>query len=109
VNRSRMTKAVVATAYGGPEVLSVINTPVARPGPGEALISVRAAGTNPIDYKLYSGALGRDSARLPRPRQDRPGALGVKVAGVGLGGRTAARSGRRRTQGEHAVWLKIDS
>jgi len=70
-----MTQAVVATAFGGPEVLSVIETPVAPPGPGQVLISVRAAGTNPIDYKLYSGAMGRDPARLPMR-------LGFEAAGV---------------------------
>jgi NADPH:quinone reductase-like Zn-dependent oxidoreductase len=70
-----MTRAVVATAFGGPEVLAVIQTPVGSPGPGEALVSVRAAGTNPIDYKLYSGAMGQDTARLPIR-------LGFEAAGV---------------------------
>jgi NADPH:quinone reductase-like Zn-dependent oxidoreductase len=70
-----MTRAAVATAFGGPEVLSVIETPVSPPGPGEVLISVRAAGTNPIDYKLYSGVRGRDPARLPMR-------LGFEAAGV---------------------------
>jgi len=75
VNSSAMTRAVVATAYGEPEVLAVIETPVGPPGPGEVLIEVRAAGTNPIDYKLYSGARGRDPARLPLR-------LGLEAAGV---------------------------
>ena len=70
-----MTRAVVAIAFGGPEVLSVIETPVSPPGRGEVLISVRAAGTNPIDYKAYSGAMGRDPARLPMR-------LGSEAAGV---------------------------
>jgi len=71
-----MTKAVVATAFGGPEVLSVIDVPLDPPGPDEVLIAVRAAGTNPIDYKLYSGgAMGRDPARLPMR-------LGFEAAGV---------------------------
>lgn len=72
---SPMTRAVVATAFGGPEVLSVTEAPAGPPGPGEVLISVRAAGTNPIDYKLYSGYMGRDPARLPMR-------LGSEVAGV---------------------------
>ena len=75
MDRSVMTKAVVATAFGGPEVLSVIEVPAGPPGPGEVLISVRAAGTNPIDYKRYSGAMGRDPAQLPMR-------LGSEVAGV---------------------------
>jgi NADPH:quinone reductase len=75
VDPSVMTKAVVATAFGGPEVLSVIEVPAGPPGPGEVLISVRAAGTNPIDYKRYSGAMGRDPARLPMR-------LGSEAAGV---------------------------
>jgi NADPH:quinone reductase len=66
---------VVATAFGGPEVLSVIETPVGPPRPGEALIEVRAAGTNPVDYKQYSGPMGRDPARLPMR-------LGRELAGV---------------------------
>jgi NADPH2:quinone reductase len=70
-----MTKAVVATAFGGPEVLSVIDVPLDPPGPDEVLIAVRAAGTNPIDYKMYSGAMGRDPARLPMR-------LGFEAAGV---------------------------
>jgi NADPH2:quinone reductase len=47
-----MIRAVVAVAYGGPEVLRVVETPAGSPGPGEVLIAVRAAGTNPIDYKV---------------------------------------------------------
>jgi NADPH:quinone reductase len=66
---------VVATAFGGPEALAVIQTPAGSPGPGEVAVSVRAAGTNPVDYKVYSGAMGRDPARLPMR-------LGSEAAGV---------------------------
>ncbi len=45
------------------------------PGEGQVLVEVRAAGTNPIDYKLYSGDMGRDPAKLPMP-------IGLEVAGV---------------------------
>ncbi len=66
---------VIAASYGGPEVLSVVDEPTPQPGPGEVRIEVRAAGVNPIDYRAYSGAFGRDPARLPI----RPGA---EAAGV---------------------------
>src|SRR4051794_5820752 len=46
-----MTTVVAATAYGGPESLSVLDEPVAAPGPGEVLLEVRAAGVNPADWK----------------------------------------------------------
>jgi NADPH2:quinone reductase len=67
--------AVVAAAYGGPEVLSVVEAKVPPPGPGEVTIEVRAAGVNPIDYKIYSGALGRSADNLPMR-------LGLEIAGV---------------------------
>ncbi|HEX4539126.1 MAG TPA: NADP-dependent oxidoreductase [Acidimicrobiales bacterium] len=66
---------VIATAFGGPEVLAVVDTPVRDPGPGEVLLQVRAAGTNPVDYKMYSGAFGGDPAQLPIR-------LGLEAAGV---------------------------
>ena len=72
---SEMTTAVVATGFGGPDVLSVIDAPIGEPGPGEVRIHVHAVGTNPIDYKMYSGALGQDSTKLPMR-------LGLEAAGV---------------------------
>lgn len=70
-----MSAVVVATAFGGPEVLSLIDEPAGEPGPGQVRIAVRAAGVNPIDYKVYSGMMGSDSASLPRH-------LGSEVSGV---------------------------
>ncbi len=60
-----MSAVVIATAFGGPEVLEIADQAPGEPGPGEALIQVRAAGVNPVDYKVYSGAMGADPARLP--------------------------------------------
>lgn len=70
-----MSEAVVASAYGGPEVLSVIDVTVPEPGPGQVRIAVRAAGVNPFDLKMYSGAFGTDPAKLPMR-------LGAEAAGV---------------------------
>jgi len=70
-----MATVVIATAFGGPEVLSVTEEPTAEPGPGQALVRVHAAGVNPIDYKMYSGATNRDPASLPMR-------LGFEAAGV---------------------------
>jgi NADPH:quinone reductase-like Zn-dependent oxidoreductase len=70
-----MATAVVATAFGGPEALSLVEVPVGQPGPGQVLIEVRAAGVNPIDYKLYSRAYGTDPSKLPVR-------LGLEASGV---------------------------
>ena len=70
-----MSRVVLATGFGGPEVVSVVDQPVGAPGPGEVLLDVRAAGVNPIDWKLYSGAMGTDPGRLPMR-------LGSEAAGV---------------------------
>jgi NADPH2:quinone reductase len=49
VDGSEVTRAVVATRFGGPEVLSLVDAPVGSPGVEEVLIEVRAAGANPVD------------------------------------------------------------
>jgi NADPH:quinone reductase len=85
MERSMATKAVVATAFGGPEVLSVIDMPVRQPHPGEVLIEVRAAGTNPIDYKQYSGMMGHNADDLPiHPGREVAGVV-TEVAGSAEG------------------------
>jgi NADPH:quinone reductase-like Zn-dependent oxidoreductase len=70
-----MTKAAVATQYGGPEVLEIIDVPTPDPGSGEVRIGVRGAGVNPIDFKVYSGMFGTNPDNLPMR-------LGFEVAGV---------------------------
>lgn len=70
-----MARAVVARAYGGPEVLQVVDVQVGPPGPGQVLLDVRAIGVNPSDWKQYSGVWGTDPDRLPLR-------LGHEAAGV---------------------------
>jgi NADPH:quinone reductase len=70
-----MATVVVAAGYGGPEVLSITEVEVASPGPQQVLVDVRAAGVNPIDYKVYGGAMGSDLSKLPIR-------LGFEAAGV---------------------------
>jgi NADPH:quinone reductase-like Zn-dependent oxidoreductase len=81
-------RAVVAPEYGGPEVLEVLEVEVPEPGRGEVTIEVRAAGINPVDFKLFSGARGADPDALPLP-------VGLEVAGVlaAIGPETRIASG----------------
>ncbi len=70
-----MATKIVATGFGGPEVLSVVEAEVPQPGPGKVVIAVKAAGINRFDHKIISGAMGADPDRLPLP-------VGLEVAGV---------------------------
>ncbi|MGL6235509.1 MAG: NADP-dependent oxidoreductase [Segniliparus sp.] len=70
-----MALSVVATAFGGPDVLELRDLPVPDPGPGEVVVDVRAAGANPADWKRYSGQRGFDPSTLPLR-------IGFEIAGV---------------------------
>jgi len=50
-------KAVAIHAFGGPEVLAVMDLPRPRAERGEVLIRTLAAGVNPVDWKMREGRL----------------------------------------------------
>jgi NADPH:quinone reductase-like Zn-dependent oxidoreductase len=73
-----MTQALkmMAADYGGVDQVRAYEVDAPDPGPGEVTIDVRAAGVNPVDYKVIGGYRGRgDASSLPLP-------LGSEVAGV---------------------------
>jgi NADPH:quinone reductase-like Zn-dependent oxidoreductase len=69
-------KALVATDYGGPDVLAVIERPEPEVGPRDVLIAVKAASLNPLDAKIRAGKVKLVLRLKP------PVALGCDVAGV---------------------------
>ena len=50
-----MTKAILVSATGGPDVLEWADHPVGEPGPGEIKVRTAAAGLNFIDVYYRSG------------------------------------------------------
>ncbi len=50
-------KAIVIDGYGGPDRLVLREQPDPKPGPGELLVKVKAAGVNPVDWKIRRGDL----------------------------------------------------
>jgi NADPH:quinone reductase len=96
-----LMRAACYTETGGPEVLKVDEIDDPRPGPGEVLVRVHAAGVNPTDWKRRAGQRGP----LPYPRII-PGydAAGVIVT-VGPGV-DPALTGRRVWvwEGAHGKW-----
>lgn len=65
--------AIDPEAFGGPEVLIPVKRPVPKPGPGEVLIRVAAAGVNRPDI------LQRKGSYPPPPGA--PSIMGLEVAG----------------------------
>ncbi|MFF0409962.1 NADP-dependent oxidoreductase [Kitasatospora sp. NPDC004745] len=50
-------KAIAINRYGGPEVVEYTELPDPKVGPDSVLVQVRAAGVNPVDWKVREGAL----------------------------------------------------
>jgi NADPH:quinone reductase-like Zn-dependent oxidoreductase len=50
-------KAIVIDGYGGSDRLRLCDRPDPKPGAGEILLRVRAAGVNPVDWKIRRGDL----------------------------------------------------
>ncbi|MEU9122237.1 NADP-dependent oxidoreductase [Streptomyces sp. NPDC048506] len=50
-------KAISAKSYGGPEVLEYTDLPDPKVSPDAVLIRVKAAGVNPVDWKVLAGYL----------------------------------------------------
>jgi len=79
-------KAIRVHAYGGPELMQLVEAPVPVCGAGDLLVRVVAAGVNPIDWKMRSGAM---AAQMPKSF---PITIGSDAAGVvtAVGGEVAA-------------------
>ncbi len=105
-------KAFYATAYGGPEVMTLGERPDPAPRAGEVLVAVRAASVNPVDWKVRRGDVRLLSGRPPKILgTDLAGtvaALGPGVAGLAAG---AAVYGTTRmmlgAQGSHAERVAV--
>jgi len=54
---SSTMKAMTYAQYGGTEVLEQTERPTPKVAPGAVLIRVKAAGVNPVDWKIMSGGL----------------------------------------------------
>ncbi|GAA4627152.1 NADP-dependent oxidoreductase [Actinoallomurus vinaceus] len=50
-------KAITMQRYGGPEVLELTDVPEPKVGPDSVLVRAKAAGVNPVDWKIREGYL----------------------------------------------------
>ena len=83
-------KAIRVHEYGGPAVMKLVNVPDPKPGPGDVVVRVRAAGVNPVDAYIHTGTYARKPALPYTPGQDGAGdvhSVGADVTGVSVGDR----------------------
>ena len=103
-----MSKAVQFDSYGGIDVLEVRDVPRPVPGAGEVLVEVRAAGINPSEAVIRSGALHHlFPATFPSGQgSDLAGVvaeLGPGVSGFTVGDEVIGFSMRRSSHAEYVT------
>ncbi|HET9898767.1 MAG TPA: NADP-dependent oxidoreductase [Streptosporangiaceae bacterium] len=101
-------KAVRFAEYGGVGVLNVVEVPRPEPGPGQALVEVKAAGINPGEAKIREGMLRAQwSASFPSGQgSDLAGVvteIGPGVVGVATGEEVIGYSDDRASQADFAL------
>ncbi|MEV0355627.1 zinc-dependent alcohol dehydrogenase family protein [Nocardia sp. NPDC050697] len=84
-----MARVVVFDEFGGPEVLRIVEEPVAEPAVGEVRVRIEAFAVNPLDRMMRSGAMP-GAVTLPHARLGVEGtgvidAVGAEVAGFADG------------------------
>jgi NADPH:quinone reductase len=83
-------RAIVVREFGGPEVMRVEERPTPKPGSGEVLVRVHAAGVNPVDAYIRSGTYARKPTLPYIPGSDGAGeieTIGGDAAGFKKGDR----------------------
>ena len=75
-------KAIQVYQFGGPEVLALHEVPTPKPGPGEVLVRVHAAGVNPYDTYMRNGAYPVKPTLPYTPGSDAAGTIEAVGAGV---------------------------
>jgi NADPH2:quinone reductase len=83
-------KAIQVHEFGGPEVLKLDEIPTPKPGPGQVLVRVHAAGVNPYDTYMRTGTYAIKPPLPYTPGSDAAGV--VESAGTGV---TKVKAGDR--------------
>ena len=101
-------KAVRFDEYGGVDVLNVQDVPTPEPGPGQVMVQVKAAGINPGEGKIRSGALhSRFPATFPSGEgSDLAGIVartGPGVTGFSVGDEVIGYTDNRASHAEYVI------
>jgi NADPH:quinone reductase len=102
-------KAILVREFGGPEVLKLEEVPVPKPGPGQVVVRILAAGVNPADTYARTGNYAVKPALPYTPGTD--GAGTIESVGEGVtkfkpGGRVYVAKSVTGTYAEYALALE---
>ena len=75
-------KAIRVHQFGGPEVLQLEGIPTPKPGPGQVLVRVHAAGVNPYDTYMRNGTYAIKPSLPYTPGSDAAGVIEAVGEGV---------------------------
>jgi NADPH:quinone reductase len=75
-------KAILVREFGGPEVMKLEEVPTPKPGAGEVLVHVKAAGVNPYDTYMRAGTYAIKPPLPYTPGSDAAGTVEAVGAGV---------------------------
>ena len=75
-------KAIRVAQFGGPEVLKLEEVPTPKPGPGQVLVRVHAAGVNPYDTYMRAGTYAIKPPLPYTPGSDAAGTIEAVGEGV---------------------------
>jgi NADPH:quinone reductase len=99
-------KAIRVHEFGGPEVLKLEDVPDLQPGAGQAVVRIHAAGVNPVETYIRSGAYAVKPTRPYTPGSDAAGvvmAIGKGVKRVKAGDRVYVAGSIGGTYAEQAL------
>src|SRR4030088_2480726 len=65
--------AIRVHEFGGPQVMKLEDIPDPKPGPGQVLVRIRAAGVNPVDAYMRAGTYPRKPPLPYTPGSDGSG------------------------------------
>ncbi len=102
-------KAIRVHEFGGPQVMKLEDIPELKPGPGQVVVRVHAAGVNPVDTYIRSGAYARKPSLPYTPGSDGAGvveAVGEGVKRVKAGDRVYLSGAASGTYAQQALCLE---
>ena len=102
-------KAIQVQQFGGPEVLELKEIPTPKPGRGEVLVKVKAAGVNPYDSYMRAGTYAIKPQLPYTPGSDAAGiveAVGEGVTKVKPGDRVYTAKTLTGAYAEYALALE---